>query len=107
MTRAIKGELERAVLLGVLRLGENAYGVAVRDELTRHLGRELSLGAVYTTLTRLVEKGLLSTRLGEPSAARGGRAKRYFRLEPEAHGALERARRDSDAVWALAAEVGA
>lgn len=104
--KVVKGELERAVLLAVLHLGEEAYGVAIRDQLTTTLGRELSLGAVYTTLSRLVAKGLLSTRTGEPSAARGGRAKRYFRLEAAAHRALEQARRDSAAMWALASSEG-
>lgn len=102
MPTVVKGELERAVLLGVLRLGAGAYGVAIRDELATRLGRTLSLGAVYTTLSRLVDKGLLATWEGEPTRERGGRAKRYFRLEAAALVALEQARRDSEAVWAIA-----
>jgi PadR family transcriptional regulator, regulatory protein PadR len=73
------GGLELTVMLAVLRLGEDAYGVPISREIERQTGREVALGSVYAALERLQGKGLVSSRLGEPTAARGGRAKRYFR----------------------------
>lgn len=72
------GEFEQIVLLAVLRLGENAYGVSIRAEIGAHAGREPAPGALYTTLDRLEEKGLVQSRWGDPTPQRGGRAKRYF-----------------------------
>ncbi len=95
------GEFERAVLLALIRLGDEAYGVSVRDELERRLGRRVSFGAVYTTLDRLAEKDMVSSRVGEPTAERGGRAKKFFRIEPRGLRALEHARKSSEAVWAI------
>ena len=66
------------VLLAVIRLGDNAYGVPISRELERCTGREAGFGSVYAALDRLEEKGLLVSKLGEPTASRGGRAKRYF-----------------------------
>ena len=74
------GSLEHIVLLAVMRLGENAYGIMVRREIERATGRDLSIGAVYATLVRLESKGFIKSSTGEPTAERGGRAKRYFRL---------------------------
>ncbi|HXN24407.1 MAG TPA: PadR family transcriptional regulator [Candidatus Dormibacteraeota bacterium] len=74
------GELELIVMLALLRLGENAYGVPISREIEQQSGREVALGSVYATLERLQEKGLVSSNLGEPTAERGGRAKRYFRV---------------------------
>lgn len=82
------GEFEQMVLLALLRLRDNAYGVTIRAEIERRAGREVSIAAVYTTLDRLEKKGLLSSRVGEPTAQRGGRSKRYFRLEPAGAEAL-------------------
>jgi PadR family transcriptional regulator, regulatory protein PadR len=73
------GGLELTVMLALLRLGEDAYGVPISREIERQTGREVALGSVYAALERLQGKGLVSSRLGEPTAARGGRAKRYFR----------------------------
>jgi len=73
------GEFEQLVLLALVRLGSEAYGVAIRDEIEREAGRDVTLGAVYTTLLRLENKGLVSSRLGEPSPQRGGRRKKYYR----------------------------
>ena len=95
------GEFERAVLLAVIRLGEDAYGVRIRQELENRLRRAVSFGAVYTTLDRLEEKGMVSSQLGEPTAQRGGRAKKFFRVEPAGLRALEHARKRSEAVWAI------
>jgi len=67
------------ILLAVIRLGDEAYGVPVSKELLAATGREVALGSVYATLDRLEQKGLVSSALGESTPARGGRAKRYFR----------------------------
>ncbi len=82
------GEFEQLVLLALVRLRENAYGVTIRREIEGRAGREVSIAAVYTTLDRLEKKGLLSSRIGEPTAQRGGRRKRYFKLEAEGAEAL-------------------
>ena len=73
------GEFEQLVLLSLMRLGSEAYGVAIRDEIERQTGRNVTLGAVYTTLLRLEDKRLVATRLGEPTPQRGGRRKKYYR----------------------------
>ena len=74
------GELEQLVLLAILRIGDQAYGVAVLGELERQTGRTLTLATVHKTLARLEDKGLIASRLGEPTPLRGGRAKRYYDL---------------------------
>jgi DNA-binding PadR family transcriptional regulator len=75
------GRFEELVLLAVVRLRENAYGVTIRREIAERTGRDVSFGAVYTTLERLQRKGHVSSRLGDSTPERGGRAKRYFRIE--------------------------
>lgn len=80
-TTANLGEFEQLVLLALLRLRENAYGVTIRREIERRAGREVSIAAVYTTLDRLEKKGLVSSWAGEPTPQRGGRSRRYFRME--------------------------
>ena len=82
------GSLEHVVLLAVMRLGEGAYGVTVRREIENKTGRELSIGAVYATLVRLESKGFAKSYAGEPTAERGGRAKRYFRVTVDGKRAL-------------------
>lgn len=73
-------EFELRVLLTVRRLGDDAYAVAVHEDLERRAKQRASIGAIYITLDRLARKGLLDSKLGEPTRERGGRAKRYFRL---------------------------
>lgn len=75
------GSLEHIVLLALVRLEANAYGMTVRREIEERTGRNISIGAVYATLERLETKGYVSSFVGEPSAERGGRAKRLFRIE--------------------------
>jgi DNA-binding PadR family transcriptional regulator len=75
------GRLEELVLLALVRLRENAYGVTIRRELAERTGRDVSFGAVYTTLDRLGRKGYVSSRVGDPTPERGGRAKKYFTIE--------------------------
>lgn len=77
------GSFEQLVLLALVHLGDGAYGVPVRFEIEQRTGRAVSLGAVYATLERLEAKGLVASRRGEPTAERGGRAKRYFALTGE------------------------
>jgi DNA-binding PadR family transcriptional regulator len=72
------GELEQLVLLAVIRLGDAAYAVSVREEIARRTGREISRGAVYVTLDRMERKGYLRSKLGSPTPERGGKAKRLF-----------------------------
>lgn len=88
-------------MLAVLRLGEAAYGVAIRDELQNRLERTLSFGAVYTTLDRLLKKRLVSSFTGEPTPERGGRAKKFYLVTPAGMAALDHARRASRAIWAI------
>lgn len=83
------GSLEHIVLLALVRLGPDAYGMTVRREIETRAGRNLSIGAVYATLERLEAKGLVSSSLGEPTSARGGRAKRHFRIEAAGARALQ------------------
>ena len=83
------GEFEHLVLLALVRLGDTAYGVPIRRELAERAGRDVSIGAVYTTLDRLERKGFVSSRKGEPTAERGGRAKKYFRIEALGQLAIE------------------
>ena len=84
------GEFEVVVLLGVLQLGAEAYGSAVRVEIERRGGRPVARGAVYITLDRLEDKGLLASRMGAASAERGGRPKRVFRVTGQGMAAVKR-----------------
>jgi PadR family transcriptional regulator, regulatory protein PadR len=83
------GEFEHLVLLALLRLGERAYGLAVRREIAERAEREVTIGAVYATLERLQAKGLVRSRQAEASDERGGRRRRYFKLTADGDAALE------------------
>jgi DNA-binding PadR family transcriptional regulator len=74
------GEWELMVMLALMRLGDDAYGVPICREIEEQTGREISVGSIYATLERLEEKGFVSSALGRPTAERGGRARRYFRV---------------------------
>ncbi len=87
------GEFEQIVLLAILRLGERAYGVSIRAEIAARTDRKPAPGALYTTLDRLEQKGLLTSRLGDPTPLRGGRAKRYFTVTRSGVEAVVRAQR--------------
>lgn len=93
------GEFEQIVLLAVLRLGDSAYGVPVRQEIERRTGRSLTVGALYRTFDRLEEKGYISSWFSDPIPERGGRAKRYFRVEAVGMSALLESRRALAAMW--------
>jgi PadR family transcriptional regulator, regulatory protein PadR len=83
------GEFEQLVLMTILRLGDQAYGATVRDEIADRTGRDVSMSAVYTTLERLELKTMLRSRVGEPTPQRGGRRKRYFALSTAGEQALQ------------------
>ena len=86
------GEFEQLVLFAVLRLHEgDASGIAIHDEIEARTGRDVSLGAVYKTLERMEDKGFVASREGEPTAARGGRRKKHYRLLAAGHRALTQA----------------
>jgi DNA-binding PadR family transcriptional regulator len=93
------GQFEQAVLVAILRLGEDAYGRAILNEVQNRLDREVSAGAVYATLERLEAKGLASSRLAPGTAIRGGRARRYFAPTAAGVRALNDAKRASDFLW--------
>jgi PadR family transcriptional regulator PadR len=89
---AILGEFEHIVLLAILRLGEKAYGVTIRNEIQERTGREPAPGALYVTLERLEDKGLLTSTLGDPTPQRGGRAKRYVKVSASGMASVNHAR---------------
>lgn len=93
------GEFEQMVMLAIVRLGGDAYGMKVRRELEETAGRNVTFGTVYGTLERLEEKGFVSSRRADPEPIRGGRARRYFRVEPAGELALTRARDMLGLMW--------
>ena len=95
MARTDLGDIEHLVLLAILRLGREAYGIPILDEVSTRSGRDVSRATVYVALKRLEQKGLVTSRLGESTPERGGRAKRFFKLRPAGLKAL----RDSRAMF--------
>ena len=93
------GEFEQLILLAVLQCGDDAYGVTVQEELAKRTARRVASGAIYMTLDRLEKKGLLVSRLTEPSAERGGRAKRCYKVTKTAVAALKHSRRALISLW--------
>ena len=92
-------QLEQYVLLCLIRLGDEAYGVPIHQEIEERTSRSVSIATVYTALDRLEKDGLLISHLSSPLPERGGRAKRLYRLSAEGAVALERARRVHDSMW--------
>jgi DNA-binding PadR family transcriptional regulator len=92
-SREFLGEFEQIVLLAVLRLGKNAYGVPIRQEIEHRTKRSVTIGALYSTLDRLETKGYLASWIADPTAERGGRAKRFFRVEPLGLSAVRRSQK--------------
>ena len=88
MTDINLGEFEQLVLLALLRLGDDAYGVAIQREIVSRTARDPSFGSVYTTLSRLEDKGLIASRLGETTPQRGGRRKKLFVVLPAGQRAI-------------------
>ncbi len=93
------GEFEQMVMLAVARLGDGAYGMAILDEIVERTGADVAVGSVYSALDRLQRQGYVSSQIGEPTPERGGRAKRFFRIEPAGAFALTRARSAIEALW--------
>jgi DNA-binding PadR family transcriptional regulator len=88
------GDFEQVVLLAILRLDDGAYGTAIRQEIASCTDRDPAPGALYTTLDRLEEKGLVTSTFGDPTPERGGRAKRYFRVSALGVRAVARAQKN-------------
>jgi PadR family transcriptional regulator PadR len=99
------GEFEQLVLLAILRLGTNAYGMTIRREIEERAGRPTSIGALYLTLERLEQKNLIQSDLGEATPERGGRAKRFFTVNPSGKEMLDKSltavRRMADGCYPL------
>lgn len=93
------GEFEELVLLSILQVGEGAYGVPILEEIRRRTGRSVLRAAVYVALSRLEEKGLVSSYSGTAGADRGGRARKCYRVEPEGVRALRESRQALLSMW--------
>ena len=87
------------LLLAIIHLGEDAYGVPISLELERHRGRDVSVGSVYAALERLETKGLIVSALGDPTPERGGKAKRFFRITREGLRQVQETRRVLTKLW--------
>ena len=84
------GEFEQLILFALIRLGADAYGVTIRTQIEARTGRAVSPGALYTALDRLEKRGLVASRLGDPTPQRGGKRKRLYTLQPAGERALAR-----------------
>lgn len=93
------------ILLTVLKLGEEAYGVPIAREIGRHLGRDVSLGSVYAALERLAAKGLVASKLGDPTPERGGKARRYFRVTKAGLQQMQEMQRVLQQMWSSLPEL--
>src|SRR6201986_5632311 len=97
--RGYLGEFELILLLAVIHLGDDAYGVPISRELEANRGRTVSVGSVYAALERLEAKGLVSSSLGDATPERGGKAKRYFRITKEGLRQVHDTRRVLTKLW--------
>lgn len=97
--REFVGGFELLVLLALIRLGDEAYGVPIAEAIEASSKRSVAIGSVYITLERLQRKGFVTARLGEPTAARGGRAKTYFRITAKGLREVRRARQTLMTLW--------
>ena len=97
--RSYLGEFELMILLAVIRLGDEAYGVPISRQLEMHRGRGVSVGSVYAALERLEAKGLIESSLGESTPERGGKAKRYFRITKTGLRQVHETRRVLQKLW--------
>ena len=93
------GEFEQIVLLAVVRLGDDAYGVPIRREIEKRGGRSVTIGALYSTLDRLEAKGCLTSWFADPTGERGGRSRRYYSVQPQGLEALARSKQVLDRMW--------
>jgi PadR family transcriptional regulator PadR len=99
MPRQLLTDFELMLLLATLRCGETAYGVEIAREIERTGGRPVIIGAAYTALDRLERNGFLSSMIGDPTAERGGRAKRFFKVTPRGLRAVKETQRALVALW--------
>lgn len=99
MAQDTLGEFEQLVLLAILRLGDDVYGVPIVDEIRRRTGRKVARAAVYVTLRRLEKKGLVGSWMGEPTDERGGKPRRYVKVEDEGRRLLRESRSAMDEMW--------
>lgn len=99
MTQRFLGEFEQMVLLSILQLREEAYAVAILEELDERAGRSVSRGALYKTLERLEKKGLLAWGMEEGTPERGGHPRRSFSVTPRGIGALQETRQALTRLW--------
>jgi PadR family transcriptional regulator, regulatory protein PadR len=97
--KAYLGEFEELVLLTIATLGDDAYGVAIKDSIELRCDRTISIGALHSTITRLEEKKFLKSWLGGATTERGGRSKRYYELTPEGKSAVATAKSLRDELW--------
>ena len=97
--RSYLGELELMLLLAVIHLGEEAYGVPISRELEKYRGKDVAVGSVYAALERLEAKGLVTSMLGDPTPERGGKAKRFFRITREGLRQVHETRRVLTRLW--------
>jgi PadR family transcriptional regulator, regulatory protein PadR len=97
--RGFLGEFELMILLAVLDLGDQAYGVPICRELERHRGRGVAVGSVYAALERMEAKGLVDSTLGNPTPERGGKAKRYFTVTRAGLRQVQQTRRVLSELW--------
>lgn len=93
------GEFEQSLLLAVAHLGTKAYGVTIRQEIEARTGRDVAVGAIYTSLQRLESKGYVKSALADPTPERGGRSKRYFTLRAAGAAALRQSRDRLARMW--------
>jgi PadR family transcriptional regulator PadR len=107
MGRHRLGEFETSVLLAIVYLRGRGYGVSIADEIERRAGKPVSFGAVYATLDRLQKKGLISSELGEPTPERGGKPKRFYRIEGPGERALGEAQARAERMWEGVRPIGA
>jgi DNA-binding PadR family transcriptional regulator len=105
MERGYLGEFELMILLTVIHLGEDAYGVPISREIEKRRKREVSVGSVYAALERLEEKGLVTSDLGDPTPERGGKAKRYFRVTQAGLRQVHKTRQVLSSLWRKLPEV--
>lgn len=96
------GEFEELVLLTIANLADEAYGVAILNDISERANRKLSIGALHSTLTRLEEKGYITSSMGTPTKERGGRRKRYFQLTDSAIAELHNMKQLRDELWSNA-----
>ncbi len=94
------GEFEQLVLLAIVHLKDDAYGVTIRRDIESRTGRSVAVGALYTALDRLERKGFVRSRTSDPTPQRGGRSKRHFTLLANGAAALERSRETMRRMWA-------